>query len=259
LDPADRHPHIAKLQVGSILRGAFRLYRLEPARVAGASLAILLPPVLIGQAVHALAVADTNDAVVLVSVLPATTGLLTLLGLVLLAGIMDELVGAAVRGTPQPSLAEAARSLPLGRLLVADVVVAVLVSAAAAVGAVPGVVLAALVGIAGPAVNIERQSPIRAVARSIRLTWPHAWIAIGVVAPAIVVEGIAHAFLVRTWDALGFVGELLVEIPLILSVGAFVALTEVVLAYALMARDSTSPVAAMVESAVAAHPASSPP
>jgi hypothetical protein len=249
VDSADRHPHIAKLRVGSILAGAFRLYRLEPARVAGASVAILLPPVLLGEAAHALNVAAAREPILSVALLPATSALLTLLGLVLLAGVMDELVGAAVRGTPQPSLAQAVRSLPLGRLVAADVVVAVLVSAGAALGAVPGVVLAALVCITGPAVNIERHGPIQAVARSIRLTWPHAWIAIGVIAPALVAEGVAHAFLIRTWNALGFLGELLVEIPLIITVGALVALTEVVLAYALMARDSASPVAAMVEAA----------
>lgn len=202
---------------------------------------------LLGEAAHALNVTAAREPVVHVSLLPATSALLTLLGLVLLAGVMDELVGAAVRGTPQPSLAEAVRSLPLGRLVAADIAVAVLVSAGAALGVVPGVVLAALVGITGPAVNIERHGPARSVARSIRLTWPHAWLAIGVVAPALVVEGVAHAFLLRTWDALGFLGELLVEIPLIISLGAFVALTEVVLAYALMARNPGSPVAAMVD------------
>lgn len=254
-DRADRHPQIARLHAGSILAGAFRLYRREPARVAGASLAILLPLVLVGSGVHALQVAlddrVANDAVFLLSVLPAASGLLTLLGLVVLSGVMDELVGAAIRGTPPPSLAEAARSLPLGRLAAADVVVAVLVMVAAALGAVPGVALVALVAIVGPVVNIERQGPIRAVTRSIRLTWPHAWIAICVVVPAIVAEAVAHALLVRAWDTLGFLGELLVEIPLILSLGAFIALTEVVLAYALMARDPGSPVAAMVEASLA--------
>jgi hypothetical protein len=240
------HPHIAKVRVGSILAGAFRLYRLEPARVAGASLVILLPLVLLGEAAHALDGAVAQDALIRVLLLPAASGMLALLGLVLLAGVMDELVGAAVRGTPQPPLTDAMRSLPLAQLIAADVVVAVLVGAGAALGAVPGIVLAALVGIAGPAVNIERHGPMGAVVRSIRLTWPHAWVALGVIAPALVVEGIAHAVLIRTWDALGLVGELLVEIPLILSVGAFVALTEVVLAYALMARDPGSPVAEVV-------------
>ncbi len=115
---------------------------------------------------------------------------------------------------------------------------------------IPGVVVAALLGIAGPAVNIERQGPLAAVARSVRLTWPHVWLALGVVAPALALEGAAHAFLVRSWETLGFVGELVVEVPLILTVGAFVALTEVVLAYALMARDPGSRVAAMVDASL---------
>jgi hypothetical protein len=241
--------------VRSILAGAFRLYRLEPARVAVASLAILLPPVLLGEAAHALDASATANPLLYTALLPATSGLLTLIGLVLLAGVMDELVGAAVRGTPQPSLAEAAGALPLRLLVVADVVVAVFVAAASAVGVIPGVVVAALVGIVGPAVNIERQGPLTAIARSVRLTWPHMALALGVVAPAIVIEGIAHAFLLRAWDTLGLVGELVVEVPLILTVGAFVALTEVVLAYALMARDPGSPVAAMVEASVQSGPA----
>lgn len=257
-DHADRHPQIARLQVGSILAGALRLYRLAPARVAGASLAVLLPLVLVGKAIHALEVGldqrVASETFLWVSLLPAASGLLSLLGLVLLSGVMDELVGAAVRGTSQPSLSDAARALPLGRLLAADVVVAVLVATATALGVLPGVVLAALVAVVGPVVNIERQGPIRAVARSIRLSWPHAWLAIFVVASALVLEGVAHAFLVRSWDALGFAGELFVEIPLILTVGAFIALTEVVLAYALMARDPGSPVAAMVEASLAASP-----
>lgn len=254
-DRADRHPQIARLRLGSILAGAFGLYRRQPARVAAASLAILLPLALVGSGVHALEeeLGDRvdNEAVALLSVLPSASAMLTILGLVILSGVMDELVGAALRGTPQPSLAEAARSLPLGRLAAADVVVTVLVSIAAALGAVPGVALTALVGIVGPVVNIEGQGPIRAVARSIRLTWPHAWLALCVVAPAILVEGVAHALLVRAWDTLGFLGELLVEIPLILSLGAFVVLTEVVLAYALMARDPGSRVAAMVDASLA--------
>ena len=255
---ADRHPQIARLHVGSILAGAFRLYRREPARVAGASLALLLPLALIAGGVDALEeeLGDRvdNEAVVLLTVLPSASALLTILGLVLLSGVMDEFVGAAVRGTPQPSLAEAARSLPLGRLAAADVVVTLLVTVGAALGAVPGVALVALVAIVGPVVNIERQGPIRAVSRSIRLTLPHTWIAICVVVPAIAAEAVTHALLLRAWDTLGFLGELLVEIPLILSLGAFVALTEVVLAYALMARDPGSPVAAMVEASLAPAP-----
>lgn len=259
MDPADRHPHIARLRVGSVLAGALRLYRASPARVAAASLVVLLPLVLVNEGFHELEVsldpATLHNRVFLFTVLPSATEFLALLGLVVLGGVMDELVGSRIRATAQPSLSRAMRSLPIGRLVAADIVVAVLVGLGGLVGAIPGLVCAALVGIVGPLVNVEKQGPCRAVRRSIGLTWPHAWLALGIVVPAVVIEGVIHGVLVAVWDALGLVGELAVEVPLILSVGAMVVLAEVVLAYALMARDAGSPVARMVEDAVRADEA----
>jgi hypothetical protein len=251
---ADRHPHIARILVGSILKGAVRLYRLHPARVAGASLVVILPLILVSRGLHALETSlppgTTDEPYYLVALLPSAAEFLALLGLVLLGGVMDELVGASVRGEPPPSLAEAVRSLPFGILMVADVVVTTLVTFGALFGAVPGLVIASLVGIVGPLVNIERHGPVRAVRHSFRLTWPHAWVAMGVVVPIIGVEAAGHAVLLRAWDSLGLLGELAVESVLILTVGAVAVLSEVVLAYALLARDPGSSVERMVKDAV---------
>jgi hypothetical protein len=247
---ADAHPRIAKLRIGSILAGALHLYRRQPARVAGASLVVLLPLVLVGQAVHAVESSiGSHDAAYFASFLPSASELLALLGLVVLGGVMDELVGAEIRGEPEPGLGRALRSLPLGGLVIADLVVTLMVAFGGALGAIPGLVVASLVGIVGPVVNVERTGPVWSVRRSVRLTWPHAWLAIGVVVPSLRVEGMAHAVLLRVWDSLGLFGELAVEIPLILTVGAFVVLSEVVLAYALMARDPGSAVERMVREA----------
>lgn len=251
--PAELHPNIAKLRIGSILAGAMRLYRRRPIRVAAASLAVLLPLVLVGQVVHVIESSRSHDLAYFAALLPSASELLALLGLVVLGGVMDELVGAEIRGDSQPGIGHALRSLPFGGLVVADLVVTLFVALGAAVGAIPGLVIASLVGIVGPVVNVERQGPMSAVRRSIRLTWPHAWLAIGVVVPSLLVEVVAHAFLLRVWDTLGLVGELAVEIPLILTVGAFVVLSEVVLAYALMARDPGSPVERMVATAIASN------
>jgi hypothetical protein len=241
---------MAELKVFSIFAGAFRLYRASPARVAGASLIVLLPLMLAGEAFHELEQSLPHDVShglpFLLVILPSMTEMLALLGSVVLGGTMNELVGPLIRGADQPSVGEAVRSLPIGRLVAADLVVTFLVGVGAAVGAVPGLLMAALVSIVGPVVHIERLSPLMGVRRSIGLTWPHAWLAICLVVPAILVEGVAHGFLVFLWDRLGLVGELAVEIPLILSVGAFVVLTEVVLAYALLARDPGSSVARAV-------------
>jgi hypothetical protein len=254
VDSADRHPQIARLKVGSVLGGALRLYRASPARVAAASLIVLLPLVFVSEGFHELKLhldpATFHDRLFLVTVLPSATEFLALLGLVVLGGVMDELVGSQIRGAPQPTIAQASRSLPIGRLVLADLVVALLVGVGALVGAIPGLVFAALVAIVGPLVNVEGQGPVAAVRRSIHLTWPHAWLALWIIVPALLIEGVIHDVLVAVWDALGLVGELAIEIPLILSVGAMVVLAEVVLAYALMARDPASPVARIVEEAV---------
>jgi hypothetical protein len=253
--PADRHPHVAKLRLGSIFAGALRLYRLQPARVAGASVAVLLPLVLVGHVVHVVEEGLRDDRpVYLFALLPTASELLALLGLVLLGGVMDELVGATVRGETPPPLGAALRALPLGSLVVADLVVTLIVSVGALLGAIPGMVVASLVGIVGPVVNIERHGPIHAVRRSLGLTWPHAGLTICVVGPLLLAETVAHAVLLRVWDTLGILGELAVEVPLILTVGAFTVLSEVVLAYALMARDPGSAVERMVREAVGAGP-----
>jgi hypothetical protein len=223
---------------------------LAPARVAGASLLVLLPLVFLGAWVHgleqSLGPGVEHEPGFLLTVMPSVTEMLALLGLVVLGGVMDELVGAAVRGDAMPSLGNAARSLPFGALVVADLVVVLLVGIGALLGAIPGLVAASLVGIVGPVVNIERRGPVRAVRRSVVLTWPHALLAIAIIVPCVIVEAVAHGVLVHVWDALGVVGELAVEIPIVLTIGAFVVLTEVVLAYALLARDPGSRVERMV-------------
>lgn len=251
---ADRHPHVARLRIGSILGGAVRLYRLQPGRVAVASLVVLLPLVLVSQGIHALEEAlrphDSGAAVYLVALLPSMAEILALLGLVVLGGVMDELVGSSIRGTPTPSLAEAIRSLPYGSLIAADLLVTAIVGVGALFGAIPGLLAASFVLIVGPVVNIERHGPASAIRRAFHLTWPHAWLAIGITFPSILLEAVAHGVLLRVWGDLGLVGVLGVEIVLILTVGAFVVLAEVVLAYALMARDPGSPVELMVRRAV---------
>src|SRR5204862_3984152 len=115
---------------------------------------------------------------------------------------------------------------------------------------VPGLLAASFVLIVGPVVNIERHGPASAIRRAFHLTWPHARLAIGITFPSILLEAVAHGVLLRVWGDLGLVGVLGVEIVLILTVGAFVVLAEVVLAYALMARDPGSPVELMVRRAV---------
>jgi len=184
--------------------------------------------------------------VVLTLVVAALAAVLTNLGTIVYAGVLDELVGSVIRDGRRPSIAEAARSLPIWHLIGADLAVTSLVGLTSALGVLPGFVLMAMLGIVGPLVNIERIRAIPAVGRSLRLTARHLWLTLLTIGIPLAVEVAAHHWLLHVRHEADVVTEIAVAIPLILTVGAFVGLSEVELAYALLARDEGSSVASMV-------------
>ena len=65
----------------------------------------------------------------------------SMVGVVVYAGILDKVVGAHLHGHPRPQVARDLGVLPLGRLVVADVVLAVATLVGLALFVVPGVVV----------------------------------------------------------------------------------------------------------------------
>lgn len=250
MHPADRHPHVANLRVLDVFAAALRLYRAEPARVAGAALVLLLPPVALGigsgRLLDELKDGPLDDRLIAVLVVAMIAALLTNLGTIVYAGVLDELVGSVIRDGHRPSIAEGVRALPIWRLIGADLIVSVLVGLASALGVVPGLILVAMLGIVGPVVNIERARALAAVARSLRLTTRHLLLTLLAIGVPLGIEIAAHHWLLHVRHEVDVLVELVVSVPLILTVGAFVGLTEVELAYALLARDDGSSVALMV-------------
>ncbi|MGH2539142.1 MAG: hypothetical protein ACRDGK_01325 [Actinomycetota bacterium] len=250
MHPADRHPDVANLHTGSVMGAAFRLYRREPARVAGAALVLLFPAIVLGAGTGRLLDAyrdgPLDDRLVLILVAAALAAVLANVGTIVYAGVLERLVGSVIRGGQRPSIGEAARSLPIWSLIGADLAVTALVGLASALGVLPGFLLIALLGIVGPVVNIERRRPLAAIRRSLGLTWPHLWLTVLSIGLPLAVEVLAHHWLLHVRHEADVVVELLVSLPLILTVGAFVGLTEIELAYALLARDDGSPVATIV-------------
>jgi hypothetical protein len=247
---AERHPHIANLRAGSIFRGAVGLYRREPGRVATAALILLGPSVAVGIGSGAIVDRFADETVperlLLIAVVAALAGVVGTFGTAAYAGVLDELVGSALRGVPSPSISAVARQLPIWSLVGADILVSIVVGVASFFGALPGLVLYGLMSIVGPIVNIERRRPPQAIARSIRLTTPRVVLTMVVVGIPLAVEIGAHHWLLHVRRLRGIGPEILVSVPLILTVGALVGLTEVVLAYALLARDPGSSVAELV-------------
>jgi hypothetical protein len=242
MHPADRHPHIANLRPLEVFSAALRLYRREPARVAGAALALLLPPVAL------------DERVVLALTVALVAGALTNLGTIAYAGVLDELVGSVIRDDRRPSIGEAMRALPIWALIGADLMVTALVGLTSALAVVPGFLLMAMLSIVGPVVNIERLGPIPAIRRSLRLTVPHLPLVVVVIAIPLGIEVAAHHWLLHVRHEADVLTEIALAVPLIVTVGAFVGLSEVELAYALLARDEGSSVAHMVEATAPDEP-----
>jgi hypothetical protein len=250
MHPADRHPHVANLSVLDVFAAALRLYRREPARVAGAALALLGPPVILGigsgRVLDAMRDGPLDGRVVTVLVVAVIAAVLTNLGTIVYAGVLDEFVGSVIRDDRRPSITEAARALPIARLVGADLAVGALVGLTSALAGLPGLVLMAMLGIVGPIVNIERLRAVPAVRRSLRLTSRHLVLVVLAIGLPLAIEVAAHHWLLHVRHEADVLTEIAVSIPLILTVGAFVGLTEVELAYALLARDEGSSVADMV-------------
>jgi hypothetical protein len=90
-------------------------------------------------------------------------------GEVFFAGLLERMVGQARYGAPEQGILTVLRTLPYGRLILADVLLTVLVIAGLFALIVPGVVVFTLLCLSGPIINIERESALRAIRRSARL------------------------------------------------------------------------------------------
>jgi hypothetical protein len=247
------HPAIAHLHWWSVVRGALRLYREEPVRVAVSALVVLAPALLLGLLLGSVVDAGRDSWLrgrwVALGTLSAFAGFLATLGLVVYAALLDELVGARIRGTRLPSLAAAARDMPYGPLVVADLIVATAIGLTSAIGVLPGLVAICLMSVVGPAVNIERLGPIAGVRRSVGLTWPAFITVAGAMIPGILTEVVVHHWFLQVHGEQAWLAETVVLLGLSVTAGALLGLVEVVLAYALMVRDPSSRIARELGSA----------
>lgn len=248
---ADRHPLIANLKSRDVFANAFDLYRRQPARVLLSALVLLAPGLVlgIGSGIYLDRISeDTATGRFVAAVIVAVVaGILSTLGTVTFAGVLDVLVGALIRGLAPPALKDALKLLPVWRLIGADLLVVLLVGVGVTLGVIPGLIALAMLSIVGPVVNIERLGPWRSVRRSFRLTSRHIPLTLITAGIPLTLEVLADDLLLHIDGVTGAWIQLLVSLPVIFTIGAMVGLAEVVLAYALLAREPGSSVAAMVE------------
>ena len=160
------------LRPGAILCAAARAGRRDWWQI----LAVAVPVSLISAGLEIVVehYQNPSDAPLSISATLAATGV-SLLGTVLLSGVVCGLVGATEHGRERRNLAGAARSLPWKRLVVADVLVTITVLVGLLLVVLPGLVALTLLAVVGPVIEIEHRRVLSAFRRSVHLVRRHAW------------------------------------------------------------------------------------
>ena len=233
-----------RVSAGGVLRDAFATYRRRFGRVAGCALALLVPlAVLDTAAVYAAdrsldEVGDVPEWILLFGFL---AGILSALGNVFYAGLIDRVVASDQRGHPEYTIEEVLRTLPYRRLIVADLVLVAVTSVGLALFVVPGVLAFTFFCLVGPLIVSEELGVRAAFRRSAALVRRHFWIALTLVSIPLAVE---HE-LIEVIEHVDFEHDFLVVLCMhaVLAVGliAFVALVEVTLTYELAGRYPPQP------------------
>jgi hypothetical protein len=232
-------PPAPRVSAGGVLLDAFATYRRRFRRVAGCALAVLVPLAVLDTA--ALFVADRalDDLGYVpgwIVMFGSLAGLLSALGGVFYAGLIDRVVAADRHGHPEHTIGEVLRTLPYKRLIVADILLVVATTVGLTLFVVPGILAFTLFCLVGPLIVSEELGVRAAFRRSAALVRKHFWLTLVLVVIPLVVE---HQ-LVAAVEHMDLEREVLVilclHVLLALGLVAVVALVEVTLTYELAGR-----------------------
>jgi hypothetical protein len=216
---------------------ALRTYRERFWRVAGTAF-VVFGTVAVIDAIATILVIDRHvSRPVGAAITSTTSAVFAMVGVVVYAGILDKVVGAHLHGHPDLSVREIWRVLPLGRLIAADVVLAIATLGGLALFVVPGVILFTLWSLVGPVITIEDRAVVSAFRRSWNLVRPCFWLTLCLVTLPLQFEQAAlHAVHYTEIFEHPLVPAFLLNGLLGMVIGSVVGLVEVVLAYDLISR-----------------------
>lgn len=162
------------LSIRTLFGEVWRYYRQLFPLLMGAALIVYVPISLVDSTASIFSTADSGDTLEIArAVLAGLAGaLFSLLGAVVYAAIVSALVDRH-RGIGDHPLSDALRALPYGRLMGADLIYALVVSAALILLIVPGLVLMTWYALIAPAIEIEGLGIRDALRRSRALVRPH--------------------------------------------------------------------------------------
>jgi len=186
---ASARPPRPPLRALRILADAARVGRSDPVRILAVSVVVTVASVLAEAAAEHSAHSNGPWQAGLAAVVAEGIGVL---GTVLLSGFLSRLAGEAGRG--RVTIGHVVRTLPWGRLVLADLIVVVLVVLGLAALVIPGLILANLLAIVGPLIEIEDQPVRAALRRSGRLVRPYFWwVGLLGTVPVLLVSGVESA------------------------------------------------------------------
>ena len=216
---------------------AFGIFRRRFRLIAGVALVVFAVSAGVDLLADELTDRTTNPALV-VAVLMATS--FAVLGTEFYAGLLDRVVGEEERGHPRQSLGRVLRTLPYGRLIAADLLLAIGTAALMLLLVIPGVIFFTWFSLVGPVIVMEDRKVFDGFRRSRRLVRGNFWLVFLLVTlPVLVEEQVVHGF-VEAFDSLGPLWVFLFNAVAGAAVGSIVAVVEVTLANRLALRKPES-------------------
>ncbi len=163
--------------------------------------------------------------------------LVRLAGPVVYAGYLDEAVGHEYFKGHRTHFRTVLKSLPWGRLVMADLILIVGAIIGLALFVIPGLIWMTLFALVGPVIVQERHGLVDGFGRTYQLSrtaWPHIF---ALVVVLIIAEHTVHEWVHHALHHSGFWVEVSASWLVSVAVGGFVGLVEVALATELMARN----------------------
>ena len=225
-----------------MLAAAARTYRRRFGVIAGAALVVFGISAFVDVLTDVLA-DEVGDKPGLIALLLTVAGLAAF-GTEFFAGLMDRVAGQEERGHPREPLGRILRRLPYGRLILADVLLALLTVVFSIALLIPGIIFFTFHALVGPVVVMEDQSVRSAFRRSRQLVRGHFWLVFLLVTlPILFEENVVHG-IVEAAESLGSLAVFVVNTLAGAVVGSIVAVIEVTLAHRLAMRKPTAEPAA---------------
>jgi hypothetical protein len=220
--------------VRPVLAAAFRTYRRRFGVIVGAAIVVFGISALVDVLTDVLA-DQFGDNPGLIALLLTVAGL-AVLGTEFFAGLTDRIAGQEERGHAREPLGRMLRTLPYGRLIAADVILAVLTVVFSIALLIPGIIFFTFHALVGPTVVMEDRTVRSAFRRSRQLVRGHFWLVFLLVTlPILFEENVVHG-IVEAFEGLGVVAVFVVNMLAGAAVGSIVAVIEVTLAHRLAIR-----------------------